>query len=451
MNIKYILIGLFFLINPNIEVFDILPDFIGLIFIMKGLSHLSATDEKAGIARKHLLICTYINGAKTLCLLLQGIISESEMTWMLLFTLCFGTAEAVLLFIAFINLERSFTYTGMIYDTAEVYDNSTSFTGLTIAFIGVKTLMSVLPEFVYLLDIDYGNVETVLINWDFVTLLLYALNVIVVLAVGIVWYINSRRFFNKVKKCTGYLEAIEDKYQKEVGSNIPLLTYRAFKTEALLLALSAISMVCIRLDGIDIIPDFIAGVLLVGASIRLRRLYPKHFRLTLILSAIFLAISTAEWALWLNYCSTYYDTSTAAISFAQTMEIYFYSSTEIYEGYIILGALDILKVISGACAFGAFVPCIKEIISEHTGAIAEIRVEVTEKKTRRIHKALNIYTVIFIAFTAISFVFDPISVFIYFDYPIFTLITMVLGILYAVYVWIYTQKLTEAIENKYMY
>ena len=28
MNIKYILIGLFFLINPNIEVFDIFPDFI---------------------------------------------------------------------------------------------------------------------------------------------------------------------------------------------------------------------------------------------------------------------------------------------------------------------------------------------------------------------------------------------------------------------------------------
>ena len=56
MNIKYILIGLFFLINPNIEVFDIFPDFIGLILIMKGLSHLSATDEKAGMARKNLLI-----------------------------------------------------------------------------------------------------------------------------------------------------------------------------------------------------------------------------------------------------------------------------------------------------------------------------------------------------------------------------------------------------------
>ena len=124
---------------------------------------------------------------------------------MLLFTLCFGIAEAALLFFAFINLDRSLNYTGMIYSANEVYDNSASFTGLTLAFIGLRTFMSILPEFVYLLDIDYGNVDTVLINWDFITLLLYGLNIIVVLAMGIVWYINSRYYWKLVGKQKDYL------------------------------------------------------------------------------------------------------------------------------------------------------------------------------------------------------------------------------------------------------
>lgn len=451
MNIKYILIGLFFLINPNIEVFDIFPDFIGLIFIIKGISHLAATDEKAGLARKHLLICTYINGAKTLTLLLQGVISESEMTWMLIFTLCFGTAEAVLLFLAFMNLDRSLNYTGMIYSASAVYDRSSSFTGFTLAFLGIRTFMSVLPEFIYLLDIDYGNVDTVLVNWEFVTILLYGLNVVVVTALGIVWYINSRAYWKTVGEQKEYLDLIENKYQAEVGTNIPLLTYRAFKTESLLLALGGIFMICIRLDGIDILPDFITAVLLVAAAIRLKKLYPKHFKGSLAVSLVFLAVSLGEWWLWFDYCTTYYDTATAAISFSETMQIFFYSSIEAYNNYIYLTVLDFVKIILAILSFGSFIPCIKEIIKDHTGAIAEIRAENTEKKTRKIHKRLNIYTLVFAVIAVISLVFDPISVLLYFDFPIFIFITMVVGIIFAVYVWIYTQKLTESIENKYMY
>jgi len=291
----------------------------------------------------------------------------------------------------------------------------------------------------------------VLINWDFVTLLLYALNVIVVIAMGIVWYINSRAYLKKVARQTRYLSLIEEKYQKEVGSNIPLLTYRAFKTVALLLGLAALGMICIRLDGIDIIPDFICAILLVGAAIRLKGLYPGHFKRTLIISGIFLVVSSVEWALWFNYCTTYYDTATAAISFSETMQIFFYSSIEAYNGYIGLGVLDCVKTALGACAFGSFVPCIKQIIKEHTGAIAEIRVEVTEKKTARIQRSLLRYTTVFVIALPLSFAFDPISVFLYFDLPIFIFVTMIVGILFAIYLWIYTQKLTEAIENKYMY
>ena len=183
--------------------------------------------------------------------------------------------------------------------------------------------MSILPEFVYLLDIDYGNVDTVLINWEFVTLLLYGLNVIVVLAMGIVWYINSRSYWKTVGAESDYLERIEEKYQKEVGTNIPLLTYRAFKTEALLLAIAAIFMICIRLDGIDILPDFVSAVLLGAAALRLKKLYPKHFKKALIASAMFLIVSASEWWLWFEYCIRWIKKSRLSLKRQTAFSLYF--------------------------------------------------------------------------------------------------------------------------------
>ena len=51
MNLGYLLAGLIFLFNPNINVIDVLPDFIGCIFIVKGLSKLSDLDRRIASAK----------------------------------------------------------------------------------------------------------------------------------------------------------------------------------------------------------------------------------------------------------------------------------------------------------------------------------------------------------------------------------------------------------------
>ncbi len=451
MNIKYILIGLLFFINPNIEIIDIFPDFIGAIFILKGISHLAPIEEKCSFARKAMLIFTYVNAAKTLMLLTFTVISKSEMTWMLVFTSCFGMAELALLIYFFVNLDKSLNYTSMVYDAPTVYNMSGSFTGLSVAFVSVKVVMSVLPEIVSLFDIDYGYVNNLGVNWEFVNGMLVFLNVIVVTSVGIVWYINSRRYLKSVAKEQKYLESIEERYQDQVGSKISLLTYRAFKTLSLLLVCGFVFMICIRLDGIDYLPDFIAAILFIAAAFRIRKLYKKYSDRILIASAVFFVVALAEWVLWMIFSNGFYSNENATISFVTKLEIYRGIDPDIDNNFLMLCLLDLLKTVSAIVCLLSFVPLIRDIIKEHTGAIPELRSEITAKKTAKIQKSMNIMTNFFIAFSVLIIPMDVISTALCIDLPTLTFVCTALGIVWAFYAWIYFGKLTESIENKYIY
>ena len=93
----------------------------------------------------------------------------------------------------------------------------------------------------------------------------------------------------------------------------------------------------------------------------------------------------------------------------------------------------------------------KAVIKEHTGAIAELRSEITERKTAIIHKKLSILLVIYTIGFVISTILDPISVALCFELPIFNFVAAAVSLVYAIYAWLFNLKLTESIENKYLY
>ena len=450
MKIKLILIGLLFLINPNIEVIDIFPDFIGTILIILGINNLADIHERAAAAKKALLICTYLNAAKCLSIFTLLVISPSEMTWMLIFTMCFGLGEATLICYAFYQLAESISYTAMLESKESIFNKTNMFFGLSTAFICLRTVMSIFPELIYL-NTDYGTVHSNPINWEFVTLMLYALNVLVVTAFGIVWYINTCSFFKTVGREKDYLAAIEEKYQKEVGSNVSLLTYRAFKTASILLLVGVMFMMTIRLDGIDLLPDFIGAILFFTVALRLYKLMPKLCKIIMITAGIYFVFSASEWFGWFFFSTTNYNTEETLISFSKTIELLFYSNSKVYNQYITLCVFSIIKALSAIVCILTVIPCIKKIIREHTGAIAELRTETTARKTAMIQSKLFIFLRIFTVLFILAAIIDPVSVCIYFEFPLFTLIATLFTGIAAIYTWLFNLKLTEAIENKYLY
>ena len=107
MKIGYMIVGCIFLCNPFINIIDILPDFIGYLFIMKALSELSDLDRNIGTARKKFKAAMWVSLVKA-ALVFASMIFDS--TWYLILTFTFGLLECMYLIPAFIDLFYGISY-----------------------------------------------------------------------------------------------------------------------------------------------------------------------------------------------------------------------------------------------------------------------------------------------------------------------------------------------------
>ena len=161
MRIGYILAGFLFFVNPNILVVDILPDFIGAILLLYGLSHAAEIDERITHTRKILYQLMYAGIGRFLCTFLIPIIDAKEYTWFLVFAFCFGLIEAYLFCKAMFSLDSGLTFLSLSSKDNEIYkETGGPAIGMTVIFTVVKTVFSILPTLTYLVT-DYGTVQAV--------------------------------------------------------------------------------------------------------------------------------------------------------------------------------------------------------------------------------------------------------------------------------------------------
>lgn len=118
MNLGYLLLGLIFLFNPNINVIDVLPDVIGCLFILKGLSKLSDLNRHIASAKAKFRRLAWVALFKSfVSLFTSGLLDEIlyemglsilvdifDSTMVLVFVFIFGIFELVYMIPAFISL-----------------------------------------------------------------------------------------------------------------------------------------------------------------------------------------------------------------------------------------------------------------------------------------------------------------------------------------------------------
>lgn len=107
MKLGYMIVGCIFLCNPFINIIDILPDFIGYLFILKALSELSDLERNIGSARKKFKAAMWVSLVKCL-LVFASMIFDS--TWYLILTFTFGILECMYLIPGFIDLFYGISY-----------------------------------------------------------------------------------------------------------------------------------------------------------------------------------------------------------------------------------------------------------------------------------------------------------------------------------------------------
>ena len=128
MKIGYMIVGCIFLFNPFINIIDILPDFIGCLFIMRALAELSDLDRNIRNARTKFKSAMWVSLVKS-ALVFASMIFDS--TWYLILTFTFGILECMYLIPAFIDLFYGISYLeGRYTDHRSRFESMPKFGGI---------------------------------------------------------------------------------------------------------------------------------------------------------------------------------------------------------------------------------------------------------------------------------------------------------------------------------
>ena len=123
LGLGYLTVAAFFLFNPNLVIVDFIPDFIGYIFLIMGLSQLSDLNhhiESAVGLFKRMFIVSLAQFFSIFFVF--GVLPSREIaSALMLICFAFGALELILLIPAFKAMFDGFTYLGSRHESTAIF------------------------------------------------------------------------------------------------------------------------------------------------------------------------------------------------------------------------------------------------------------------------------------------------------------------------------------------
>ncbi len=314
MGITCIIVGLFFLLNPNIILIDVLPDFIGYILILIGtakIARLNLTLHDAFADFRNLLILSLCKlPALWVYLSFAGGTGD---VWGLLFAFGFGFFEAFFGVRAFRGLFNGLTLLANAREGEEAAHSSVfvrlkEVRLLTYLFIVAKPTLATLPELTNLTSEEYGTVTAAgILSPARFRILFTVAAAVIVLILGIAWFISIADYFRRIRKDSAFLEEIEERYQLEILSNpIRFATNRIF-TALILLIVAAVFSLEFKFDGFNDLPHPIFLSIILCALLYLKRIYPIQCKKAARTTLIAIVGTAAAWVYTFVFVYSFYS------------------------------------------------------------------------------------------------------------------------------------------------
>ncbi|MCI9448704.1 MAG: hypothetical protein HFE30_00410 [Clostridiales bacterium] len=278
MGFGLLAIGFIFFINPNINIFDVLPDFIGLWIICIGLRKLSVLNEDIKNARKNFFILSLVEVAKMMSI---AFISSRDTTRYLLLAFVFGAAEVLLFAVSLRSLFIGIDHLGIMNSSKAVLatynksknisnkkDVSTKIKKTILVFFVLRTVLSVLPELSELQLYDsFGYVGGRYLNYTEFKVLFYLFAVVFLIPFAVVYAIRVIGFFRSVAKDKDFTSALSASYRKFLDTNKNY--YTASRMRAVMPTFTAAVFLCINPspNGMISVPLILPSLFIAIASI----------------------------------------------------------------------------------------------------------------------------------------------------------------------------------------
>jgi hypothetical protein len=293
-----VLLGLCFFCNPYFAVIDFLPDFIGCLLIFWGLGRVSQIQGSMREARSAFLKVAIVDILKSVTLLIVfGAGSPNEQaTALLLVGFSAAVLELMFLIPAILHLFDGFSDFATSFDCVSLYGNNKGGLSLTdrikkatIIFLIIRESVCLLPEFTALTKSSYQDSM-----WNHIYEhigVMRGFACLIVAAAGIYWLIFLICYFHKLRSEKEVLMRAGAAYQAYYDAHPGIAVERRHRISFALLFVGSLLLVDFYLDFRNILPDGIAGILLLAAAL-IPSVDKKHRIIAAIAAGVYTVVST---------------------------------------------------------------------------------------------------------------------------------------------------------------
>jgi len=435
MNYRLLIAGLVLLSNPELTIFDLLPDCIGFLLIAKALSPLAPVSPSAESASAHFRKLALISTVKAVALLPMMVLYTTEKEVTLLFTAGFAILTAIFLFPAFSNFFDTVSY---FSERESTKVHGTGFVKIFtyITFL-LRYFLAIVPESVYLYMDTY---ESMAQNRPIYPLVAYRAGITVLsfaisLVVGLIWLVIFLRYLKGMKRnqalnegiCLAVSSVVHTKGQTVLSSVKPTM---------LLISLAFLFLIGYSLEGMPIFPAFLPPLLILIAMRFVKKCITLTRRFT-VLPLISTVIGFLSYLVTYVFCRKYYEKASV--------------------GFLLVKAEYRLPVVlEGLSAFFFFitvllciVPILNTLIDEHCGVfwetayISHNSTTAKEKRSQRFRvKLLSWLTLLCVMTNVISFA-------LYYTYPLLRMLSAAIGLVLYLFCHSLVFSILRSVKEKY--
>ncbi len=311
-----IALGMIFLLNPNINVVDLLPDFIGCVLIMSGLSSLRDISDSLEDARRNFLRLFWISLSHLPAFVLMMIISStyvSEKTSILVFAFVYSVVEFVLINNALTSLIDGFVYIGERYNgECCFYETKKNGKKLDVShlrffstvFLLVTKGLTVAPNLVYLYDtsLGYGTVTNPYVTnpVEFIGPIT-AICFVPALIFGIMWARRMCIYLSGIKKDDAFVCVVDEILSNQSIRNTAVYKYRRISTAVFVLFAAIVLCMDFYVDEFNVIPDAVSAIVLFSAAVFMKKRFSEASGVSVAISAVYVIAESVMLAFAVNF------------------------------------------------------------------------------------------------------------------------------------------------------
>lgn len=438
-----------FIFNPNINIIDFLPDFIGYVLLCVALTPLGDINESIAEACESFKKMIFIDAAKLLALMwVFGLSVSSEYnSSLMLWSFVFGVLELIFLVPAYCKLFKGLSELGFFYENTSIImakgtqkkNRTDKLRNFTLIFIALKSVMSFLPELSDLTSTEYYENSGMTNLYQFIDVM-RLMAFVPVLVVGIVWLIRIIFYFKGIANDSIFVDKINEIYEERICPKKGIFIKRNIALSMTVLIAAFVLSFDFRIENVNIIPDFLCAVLIFAFFMIISKKTPINKKLFIPLSVAYFISSIAASFFEFSFFKDYYYGAV-------------YRDTGAYRAYYSWVAAVIISVVIFFAMCVVIIKTLSSVIDIHTGYTTvqqsenyEMQAKIAEGTKKELKKTL----IFCFAASAAYAVGDICYVFLAKDYGFMLLVSFICA---AVFVGSFIKAyfdIYEGVSTKYM-